>query len=115
MNQESSPWQQRPERKLTLVSLLGLILAAIASGLIYRAWRQWQTETSLVVAASNGIDESMFLTIAGAPEWITIRGQNRKQPGHPDCSHDALIARSNEFTTLLVEQVRPLGITRGAL
>jgi pimeloyl-ACP methyl ester carboxylesterase len=66
--------------KLILVCLLGLIVALIGSGLVYRAWYQHQAGKALMVSKTNGIDEAMFVPIGGSLQWITIRGRDRNNP-----------------------------------
>ena len=48
--------------------------------LIYRAWSVRQSESALIIRNPLGIDEAMFVGIAGKQEWITIRGNNRSNP-----------------------------------
>jgi hypothetical protein len=66
--------------KLILLGLLGLVVFLIASGLIYRAWYQHRAAKILTITTPSGIDEAMFVPIGGAPQWITIRGQDRNNP-----------------------------------
>jgi pimeloyl-ACP methyl ester carboxylesterase len=62
---------------LVLVVVVALI---VGSGLGYRAWRQHSAEQLMQIAAADGIDESMFVTIGGTEQWVTIRGQDRSNP-----------------------------------
>jgi pimeloyl-ACP methyl ester carboxylesterase len=66
--------------KVSLLSLVGLVLLLIIAGLSYRAYRQHQNSTAIAIHAPNGIDEAMFVPIGGINQWITIRGQNRDNP-----------------------------------
>lgn len=66
--------------KRVVLSLLGLGLVLIVSGLAYRAYRQHQSDKSLAIDSANGIDEAMFVRIGGIDQWITIRGQDRDNP-----------------------------------
>ena len=66
--------------RLTLLGLLGIIVALIGSSLVYRARYQKQAAKALIVSTPNGIDEAMFVPIGGTLQWITIRGQDRKNP-----------------------------------
>jgi pimeloyl-ACP methyl ester carboxylesterase len=63
-----------------LVALVALIVLTVGAGLGYRAWRQHEAEASLRIAAPNGIDDALFVEIGGAPQWVTIRGQDRGNP-----------------------------------
>ena len=62
---------------LAIVILVALVVGA---GLGYRAWRQHEGEELMRIATSNGIDDALFVDIGGAPQWVTIRGQNRDNP-----------------------------------
>jgi pimeloyl-ACP methyl ester carboxylesterase len=66
--------------KISLLSLLGLLVTLIICALSYRAIRQQQSSTALAVHTPNGIDEAMFVSLGGINQWITIRGQNRDNP-----------------------------------
>ena len=66
--------------KISLLSLVGLLLVLIVCASSYRAFRQHQNSAALAVHTSNGIDEAMFVAVGGINQWITIRGQNRDNP-----------------------------------
>lgn len=51
------------------------------------------------IATPNGIGDALFVEIGGAPQWVTIRGQD----------HFALTERSAAFLRALRERVQPLG------
>jgi pimeloyl-ACP methyl ester carboxylesterase len=59
-----------------------LIVAVFAAsvGLLYRAWRQHENAVAEEIKTPNGIDEASFVTIGGAPQWISIRGDDRNNP-----------------------------------
>jgi pimeloyl-ACP methyl ester carboxylesterase len=63
-----------------LAGLLMLIAAITTAALVYRAWRQHQAGQRMVISSADGIDEATFVPIGGSPQWVTIRGQNRKNP-----------------------------------
>jgi pimeloyl-ACP methyl ester carboxylesterase len=66
-----------------LKGVLGLVVAlavVLAIGLVYRAWRQSQAEAALTISSANGIDEWTFLPIGNTRQWISIRGQDRRNP-----------------------------------
>lgn len=46
----------------------------------WRARRQHQLSEGMVIGGGDGIDERQFVRIGGVQQWITIRGQNRKNP-----------------------------------
>jgi len=66
--------------KISLLSLLGLLVTLIICALSYRAIRQHQNSAALAIHAPNGIDETMFVPLGGINQWITIRGINRDNP-----------------------------------
>jgi pimeloyl-ACP methyl ester carboxylesterase len=66
--------------RLVVSGVLAITLVLVGSGLLYRAWRQHQADNALVLHATNGIDEAMFVPINSTPQWITIRGHDRKNP-----------------------------------
>jgi pimeloyl-ACP methyl ester carboxylesterase len=66
--------------KVTLLSLLGLVVVLIGSGLAYRAYRHHQIAKATVIDTTNGIDEALFVKIGGIDQWISMRGQNRNNP-----------------------------------
>lgn len=66
--------------KLILLGMLGLVVALVGSVLICRAWYRHQAAKLLTITSPNGIDEAMFVPIAGTLQWVTIRGQDRNNP-----------------------------------
>lgn len=69
--------------KIVAVGLM--IVAAIllvgAGGLAaHRGWRQHQLSRAWRITSPNGIEEGRYLDINGRPEWITIRGEDRRKP-----------------------------------
>ena len=62
---------------LTIVVVIAL---GAGIGLGYRAWCQHEGEELMRIAATNGIDDALFVDIGGAQHWITIRGQDRSNP-----------------------------------
>jgi pimeloyl-ACP methyl ester carboxylesterase len=59
-----------------VVIAIVLILAALG----YRAWRQHENAQTLAVTSPNGIDEHAFVRINGINQYITIRGEDRRNP-----------------------------------
>ncbi len=66
--------------KLVLLGLLGLILALICGGAVYRAYRHHEIAKATRIDPAKGIDEGMFVKIGGIDQWIAIRGQDRDNP-----------------------------------
>ena len=79
-----------------LLVLIVVVLAVLACGLAYRAWRQSQAAAAMTIATPDGIDEATFLTIGNTRQWISIRGQDRRRPvvlmvhGGPGASHGGM-------------------------
>jgi pimeloyl-ACP methyl ester carboxylesterase len=63
-----------------LLALVLVIVLAVGSGLGYRAWRQHEGEAQMRIGSPNGVDDALFVEIGGAPQWVTIRGQDRGNP-----------------------------------
>jgi len=63
-----------------LLTLVGLVVLAAVAALSYRAVWQHRIAGKTRITAPNGIDEAKFISINGAEEWITIRGDNRDNP-----------------------------------
>jgi pimeloyl-ACP methyl ester carboxylesterase len=57
-----------------------LLIAVLAVGLLYRAWRQHEVAHDLAITAPNGIDEASFVRIGGIDQYIRIRGEDRANP-----------------------------------
>lgn len=66
--------------KLALLTLFVLVIALIACGLAYRAWRHHEIARATAIDPAKGIDEAEFAEIGGIEQWITIRGQDRDNP-----------------------------------
>jgi pimeloyl-ACP methyl ester carboxylesterase len=100
--------------KLILLGLLGLVVALVGSGLIYRAWYQHQAAKILTITSPNGIDEAMYVPIGGTLQWITIRGQDRNNPvilmvhGGPGVTHSgfavSFVPWEKDFTVVQWDQ-----------
>jgi pimeloyl-ACP methyl ester carboxylesterase len=81
----------------------GLALMVLALGLTavgvfaLHAWFQHQTARAVAIHSPHGIDEERFVQINGIDQWITIRGQDRRNPvllilhGGPGTSFSYLI------------------------
>lgn len=60
--------------------VLGAVAVLAAGTLGYRAWKQHENSVALAIDPKTGIDETMFVTLGGVPQWIQIRGDDRKNP-----------------------------------
>ncbi len=72
--------QALADSKITLLSLVALLIILIICAISYRAIRQHQNSAALAIRSPNSIDEAMFVPVGGIDQWITIRGQNRDNP-----------------------------------
>jgi len=63
-----------------LGALIVLVLVVAIGALSYRAWRQHENAASLAITSPNGIVERNFVRIKGIDQYITIRGEDRRNP-----------------------------------
>ena len=61
------------------LSVLALALTAVGI-LGLHAWFQHQTAEAVAIHSPHGVDEEQFVQINGIEQWITIRGQDRRNP-----------------------------------
>jgi len=79
---------------------IGLILAAVAVSLAYRAYRQHEVAAELAIRSADGIDSLQAVSIGGIDQWIHVRGEHVGNPvllfihGGPG---QAAIAMAREF------------------
>jgi pimeloyl-ACP methyl ester carboxylesterase len=66
--------------KIALLTLLGLVVTLMITGLAWREHRHRQIANATVIDTAKGIDESLFVKIGGIDQWIGIRGQSRDNP-----------------------------------
>jgi pimeloyl-ACP methyl ester carboxylesterase len=60
---------------------LALIVAFLFVGALgYRAYRQQENARALAIATPGGIDEKSFVRLNGLDQWVTIRGEDRRNP-----------------------------------
>jgi pimeloyl-ACP methyl ester carboxylesterase len=60
---------------------LALIAAfAFVAALGYRAWHQQETAQALAITTPDGIAEQSFVRLNGLDQWVTIRGDDRRNP-----------------------------------
>ena len=62
------------------LGLLGALIMVVVCALLYRAWVQREHARLLIIDTPHGIDEGRFVSIDGVPQWITLRGQDRRNP-----------------------------------
>src|SRR6185295_19667359 len=66
--------------RLGLAACALLALGLVAAALGYRAFRQHQYALALAIPAATGIDERLFVPINGIEQYVTIRGEDRRNP-----------------------------------
>jgi pimeloyl-ACP methyl ester carboxylesterase len=65
---------------LVVSVLVSIALLIIVVCLLYRAARKAQSARALVIRTLHKIVEGRFISIAGRPQWIQIRGERRDNP-----------------------------------
>jgi pimeloyl-ACP methyl ester carboxylesterase len=65
---------------LGLAGMVALLSLVVGTGLIYRTYRQYLNSSALAIHSPNGIDQGMYVNIGGLPQWIQIRGEDRRNP-----------------------------------
>jgi pimeloyl-ACP methyl ester carboxylesterase len=63
-----------------LLGLAILTVVVVVALLAYRVWRQHENAVALAIRSPNGIDERLFVPINGIDQWVTIRGEDRRNP-----------------------------------
>jgi pimeloyl-ACP methyl ester carboxylesterase len=63
-----------------VLSVVLLVVIAVAAFSGYRAWRQHEGEQALAITTPRGIDEGLFVPAPSGEQWITIRGTDRGNP-----------------------------------
>lgn len=61
---------------------IGLVVLAVVGVALfgYRALRQHQAGQRMALSGSHAIDETGFVRIGGIPQWVSIRGEDRRNP-----------------------------------
>ncbi|OIV38721.1 proline iminopeptidase [Mangrovactinospora gilvigrisea] len=106
----------------TLITASAATLAAgPAAGLLgYRQLKRTAFAKRLRITAPNGIDESGFVHIGGIDQWISIRGEDRRNPvileilGGPGASNLAFLPRTRgweQHFTIVRWDMRGAGFT----
>lgn len=63
--------------------LMGTLTAAallLAAPFTHRRWRQHRLAKRLVITTPHGISESRFVPIGGIEQWVSLRGDDRRNP-----------------------------------
>jgi pimeloyl-ACP methyl ester carboxylesterase len=63
-----------------LLALAALAVLVVVAAFSYRAVWQHRIANKTRITSPNGIDETKFIEVNGAEEWITIRGDDRDNP-----------------------------------
>jgi pimeloyl-ACP methyl ester carboxylesterase len=101
---------------ILLKGLLGLVIvvAVVIGGMLaYRAWRQHEAAGVAAIRTPNGIDEERFVRIGGLDQWISIRGQDRRNPvllmldGGPGAAASPFVPNPWEKDFVVVEWDQP--------
>ena len=100
------------------VGSIVLVLAAGALG--YRAWRQHENALALAIDSKTGVEETMFVSLGGVPQWIQIRGDDRKNPvvlfvhggpGSTESPVSSLLRHWEKYFTVVMWDQRDAGKT----
>jgi pimeloyl-ACP methyl ester carboxylesterase len=62
-----------------LIFIIAIVFVA-SLALLYRAYRQNENAQAFAIPSHEGINEAMFIHVGGIEQWITIRGQDRRNP-----------------------------------
>lgn len=62
------------------VVVAAAVVFLIGGALCYRAWRQYENSRALAIDTKTGFQETTFVSLGGVPQWIQIRGDDRKNP-----------------------------------
>ena len=109
--------------KGTVVAALALLMTTVIACFGYRGYRHSVIARATAIDLAKGIDEEFFGRIGGIEQWISIRGQDRKNPiivfvhGGPGLAsspfpRDFLYAWTRDFTMVRWDQ-RGSGKTYG--
>lgn len=63
-----------------ILVVLAAVVVLVVGALGYRAWRQHENALALAIDPKTGVEETMFVALGGVPQWIQIRGDDRKNP-----------------------------------
>ena len=109
--------------KLTLrvfFCIVGAIAVLAVAALGYRAWRQHENSIALAIDPKTGVEETMFVSLGGVPQWIQIRGDDRRNPvllfvhggpGSPVSPVSSLMRTWEKYFTVVMWDQRDAGKT----
>ena len=118
-NLDGSPTLIRRALRVGLAAV-AVILVLILAALGYRAWRQHENSVALAIDPKTGIEETMFVSLGGVPQWIQIRGDDRKNPvllfvhggpGSPVSPVSSLLRPWEKYFTVVMWDQRDAGKT----
>ncbi|MFJ9615107.1 alpha/beta hydrolase [Streptomyces noursei] len=88
----------------TIVTASAAALAGPAAGLLgYRQLKRTSYANLLRITAPHGIDESGFVRIGGIDQWVSVRGDDRRNPvilelhGGPGASNHVFVPRTRAW------------------
>ncbi|KUJ70314.1 proline iminopeptidase [Streptomyces albus subsp. albus] len=88
----------------TIAAASAALLAAPAAGLLgYRQLKRAANAKRLRISSPNGIDESGFVRIGGIDQWVSVRGEDRRNPvileiaGGPGASNLVFLSRTRAW------------------
>jgi len=96
------------------------IVVLIAGALGYRALRQFQNSQTLAIDPKTGVEETMFVSLGSVPQWIQIRGDDRRNPvllfvhggpGSPVSPVSSLLQPWERYFTVVMWDQRDAGKT----
>lgn len=63
-----------------LLTLALIVVFFFVAALGYRAFRQQENARAMAITTPHGIDEQSFVRLNGLDQWVTIRGEDRRNP-----------------------------------
>ncbi|HXQ47627.1 MAG TPA: alpha/beta hydrolase, partial [Caulobacteraceae bacterium] len=98
---------------IAAAALVVVLIGGICAGLAWRVWRQHEVARLMAITSPPGIDEGRYVRIGGIEQWITIRGQDRRNPvilmidGGPGAATSVAAPSALEKDFVLVEWDQP--------
>src|SRR5512143_1015657 len=100
--------------------VVATVVVLLAAALGYRAWRQHENALALAIDPKTGVEETMFVSLGRVPQWIQIRGDDRKNPvllfvhggpGSPVSPVSSLLRPWEHYFTVVMWDQRDAGKT----